>query len=212
MMTCDLPAPAVQTAMSVPHRLRAVATALLLCLPSLVPAQDHVLPGPEPATAPVAVLAAALYNDQANLKEPSDSDQAMVATEVLRHRLRESLGEQVLSYSLIDSLTAAPEAVRAGGGVPCQVRVDCALAIAARAEARWVVMCKVSKTSNLIWLLSAQLIRVATGEIILDDSTELKGEPAAMVRIGARSFANRVARTVRAGGYVTNFPQGEPAL
>ena len=194
-----------------PRRLRAlVATLLSLLAPSLLLAQNPPPVGPEPLNAPVAVLAAALYNDQANLKEPSDSTQARLATEVLRTQLREGLGDQVISYSLIDSLTTSPEAVRAGGGVPCQVRLDCALAVAARAGARWLVMTKVSKTSNLIWLLSAQLVRVTTGEIILDDSTELKGEPAPMVRIGARSFANRVERTVRSGGYVTNFPHGEP--
>ena len=71
-------------------------------------------------------------------------------------------------------------------------------------------MTKVSKTSNLIWLLSAQLIRVSTGDIVLDDSTELKGDPGPMVRIGVRSFADRVTRAVKAGGYVTNFPSGEP--
>ena len=78
---------------------------------------------------------------------------------------------------------------------------------AARAvDAKWVVLAKVSKTSNLIWLLTAQLMHVPSGTIILDDSTELKGEPEAMVRAGSRIFAERVARTVRAGGETTNFP------
>jgi hypothetical protein len=73
--------------------------------------------------------------------------------------------------------------------------------------ARWIVLTKVSKTSNLIWLLSAQLIRVATGAIILDDSTELKGDPGLMVRTGTRIFADRVVRAVQQGGYTTNFPR-----
>lgn len=186
------------------------AAALLLLLAPPLLAQSPPAPGPEPPTARVAVLTAALYNDQANLKEPSDSAQASLATAVLRARLRERLGDQVVSYAAIDSLAASPEALAVAGGVPCQVRVACAISVAARAGARWVVMTKVSKTSNLIWLLSAQLIRVTTGEIVLDDSTELKGEPAAMVRVGVRGFADRVDRTVRAGGYVTNFPNGEP--
>jgi hypothetical protein len=67
-------------------------------------------------------------------------------------------------------------------------------------------MAKVSKTSNLIWLLSAQLVHVPSGTIVLDDSTELKGDPATMVRVGARIFAERVARTVRAGGVANDFP------
>jgi hypothetical protein len=47
---------------------------------------------------------------------------------------------------------------------------------------------------------------VPTGAIILDDSTELKGETEGMVRAGSRIFAERVARTVRRGGRTTNFP------
>ena len=33
-----------------------------------------------------------------------------------------------------------------------------------------------------------------------------------MTRIGMRQFADRVARTVRAGGVTTNFPNGEPSF
>jgi hypothetical protein len=186
------------------------ATLFVLVVPSLLAAQGPQSPPPESPTAPVAVVRAALYNDQANLKEPGDSTQASLATEVIRARLHEDLGDQVVSYAILDSLTDSPEATRIAAGVPCQVRVACALAVAGQAGARWVVMTKVSKTSNLIWLLSAQLIRVSTGDIVLDDSTELKGDPGPMVRIGVRSFADRVARTVRAGGYATNFPHGEP--
>jgi hypothetical protein len=43
----------------------------------------------------------------------------------------------------------------------------------------------------------AQLINVPTGEIVLDDSTELKGDPEPMVRAGVRIFAERVERTIR---------------
>ncbi len=49
----------------------------------------------------------------------------------------------------------------------------------------------------------------ASGFTPLDDSTELKGEPDRMVRVGARIFAERVARAVRQGGVTTNFPQPE---
>jgi hypothetical protein len=166
--------------------------------------------GPESPTARVAVLTAALYNDQANLRESSDSVQSTIATSVLRDRLARDLGDQVIAYGAVDSLTDSPEARAAAGAVPCHVKVACAILVGKQSGAGWVVMTKVSKTSNLIWLLSAQLIRVSTGDIVLDDSTELKGEPGPMVRIGVRSFADRVSRTVRAGGYVTNFPSGEP--
>jgi len=64
------------------------------------------------------------------------------------------------------------------------------------------------KTSNLIWLLTGQLIDVGTGEIVMDDSTELKGDPEPMIRAGVRIFAERVARTVkqRAGGQRAERP------
>jgi len=181
-------------------------------LPPVLEAQRAGSTALEPPTARIAVLASTLYNDQANLREASDSAMAGLATEVLRGRLATDLAAQLIPPALVDSLTDTPMARQAGGGVPCSAKVACAVAVARTAGARWVVMSKVSKTSNLIWLLSAQLIRVSTGEIVLDDSTELKGEPGAMIRIGVRGFADRVARTVRAGGRTTNFPNGEPAL
>ena len=190
-------------------RLLLFAPTLLLGVPVLA-AQTSSHQGPESPTARVAVLTAALYNDQANLREPSDSAQSAVATSVLRDRLTQDLGEQVIAYAAIDSLAESPEARAVSGAVPCHVKVACAITVGKESGAGWVVMTKVSKTSNLIWLLSAQLIRVSTGDIVLDDSTELKGDPGPMVRIGVRSFADRVTRTVKAGGYVTNFPSGEP--
>jgi len=160
--------------------------------------------------APVAVLSTALYNDQANLREPGDSAVARVGGTVLRARLADSLRGQLLDPRITDSLERTPDMRALGGGVACNVKVACALAVARAQGARWVVMSKASKTSNLIWLLSAQLIRVEDGSIVLDDSTELKGEPVQMVRVGMRQFADRVRRTVRAGGVATNYPYGEP--
>ncbi len=165
--------------------------------------------GFEAPSAKLAALSAALYNEQANVIEEADSAKAAVATEVLRTHLARQLGEQVVSSAVVDSLATAPAALQATGGIPCNVKVSCARSVARKLGAQWVVMTKVSKTSNLIWVLSAQLIRVATGEIILDDSTELKGEPEGMVRIGVRQFADRVARTVADGGRATNFPDPE---
>ncbi len=148
-----------------------------------------------------------MYNDQANVREATDSAKADLATEVLRARLRDRLGPQIRPFPLVDSLARSPAILETAGGVPCNVKVACARAVAEAAGARWVVLAKVSKTSNLIWLLSAQLIRASTGDLILDDSTELKGEPNAMIRVGVRSFADRVVRTVRAGGFATDFPE-----
>ena len=190
------------------HRVLGLA-AIVSFLPLGLSAQTAPA-GPEAPTAPVAVLTTALYNDQANVREPGDTAAARVGVIVLRTRLADSLPGQLLDPRITDSLERTPAMRSHSGGVACNVKVACALAVARAQRARWVVMSKVSKTSNLIWLLSAQLIRVGDGSIVLDDSTELKGEPIAMVRVGMRQFADRVRRTVRAGGVATNFPSGEP--
>jgi hypothetical protein len=158
------------------------------------------------ADARVVLLPVALYNAQANMQEASDSANAALSTEVLTGKLHELLGDQLLSGGRVDSVARSSEARALTGNQPCNVIVACARKVAQLVQAPWVVMAKVSKTSNLIWLFTGQLIHASTGEIILDDSTELKGEPQAMIRSGSRIFAERVARTVRAGGVANNFP------
>jgi hypothetical protein len=163
--------------------------------------------GPKaPPTAQVVVLPVALYNAQANVQEASDSAQAALSTQVLTAKLQELLGEQLLAGPRVAAAASSPKAQATTGKQPCNVIVACARYVADSLEAPWVVMAKVSKTSNLIWLLTGQLIHAPTGEIILDDSTELKGEVQAMVRAGSRIFAERVARTVRNQGIANNFP------
>ena len=77
--------------------------------------------------------------------------------------------------------------------------VACARAVGKALGAQWVVMGKVSKTSNLIWLFSGELIKVETGEMLLDDDCELKGDPNVMVPAGVGLFANRINRRVTTG-------------
>jgi len=160
----------------------------------------------EAPTALVVVLPVALYNAQANVQEASDSSQAALSTQILTGKLQELLGPQLIAGGRVASAAASPEATATTGKQPCNVIVACARQVGKALGAPWAVMGKVSKTSNLIWLFTGQLIHVPTGEIILDDSTELKGETEAMVRAGSRIFAERVARTVRRGGVATNFP------
>jgi hypothetical protein len=157
-------------------------------------------------SAKVVVLPVALYNAQANVQEASDSAQAILSTEVLTEKLQELLGEQLLAKDQVSAAASSAKARATTGNQPCNVIVACARQVANSLQAPWVVIAKVSKTSNLIWLFTGQLIHAGTGEIVLDDSTELKGDPEAMVRAGSRIFAERVARTVRRGGVVTNFP------
>jgi hypothetical protein len=167
-------------------------------------------PAREAPTALVVALPVALYNAQANVQEATDSSQAILSTQILTGTLQELLGQQLIAGERVASAAVLPGARATAGGPPCNVIVACARQVGKALGAPWVVMAKVSKTSNLIWLFTGQLIHVPTGEIILDDSTELKGETQAMVRAGSRIFAERVARTVTRGGVATNFPSGEP--
>jgi hypothetical protein len=160
----------------------------------------------EPPDARVAALEVALYNAQANVQEATDADKATLATGVLLATLAKLLPGQLADSAAVRAAAGSSSALALTGGQPCNVIVACARAVARAVNAPWVVLAKVSKTSNLIWLLTAQLIHAPSGGIVLDDSTELKGEPETMVRAGARIFAERVARTVRAGGRTTNFP------
>jgi hypothetical protein len=186
--------------------LRAVAAPLLaLIAAGSLEAQVSAQAVLEPPSAKVAALDAALYNAQANLKEATDSAKAAVASTVLHQTLGRLLGGQMADSAGVAAAVRSAEAVFAGGQ-SCNVVLACARAAAKAVGARWVVLAKVSKTSNLIWLLTAQLVHVPTGTIVLDDSTELKGDPEAMVRVGTRIFAERVARTVRAGGVANDFP------
>jgi hypothetical protein len=181
------------------------ALATILMAPE-APAQTH---SPRPRAAPTAkvvVLPVALYNAQANVQEASDTSQAVLSTEVLTGKLQELLGDQLIAGQRVADAAEAPDARATTGKQPCNVIVACARQVANDLAAPWVVLAKVSKTSNLIWLFTGQLIHAPSGEIILDDSTELKGETAAMVRAGSRIFAERVARTVRNRGIANNFP------
>lgn len=182
----------------------------LLAMTTFIPradAQTRSASKPREApTALVVVLPVALYNAQANVQEASDTSQAELSTQVLTAKLQEQLGKQLIAGDRVAAAAASPEALAIAANQECNVIVSCARQVGKALGAPWVVIAKVSKTSNLIWLFTGQLIHVPTGEIILDDTTELKGEPAGMVRAGSRIFAERVARTVRAGGIANDFP------
>jgi TolB-like protein len=146
----------------------------------------------------VAMLNMALYNDRANVKEATDSVKAVIATEKLRDTLARFPGVQLVDSARVAAAEASPPALTAAAGKPCNVIVACARAVGKTLGVQWVVMGTVSKTSNLIWLFSGELINVATGELILDDDCELKGDPNTMVPAGVGLFANRVSKRVTA--------------
>ncbi len=186
-----------------------VALALLVtatAVPTWCLAQENSRSPLERPDAHVLLLPMAMYNEQANLLEATDTVKAFIASDVVQAKLGELVGGQLVDPATAKRVLALPAVLATTGGYACNVIVACARAAARAASAPWVVMGKVSKTSNLIWLFTGQLIHVESGEIILDDSTELKGDPDNMVRIGSRIFAERVARTIRLGGVATNYP------
>ena len=54
----------------------------------------------------------------------------------------------------------------------------------------------IAKTSNLVWILRADLFDVTSGKAVLADSYELKGDAARIAPAGAHVFAQRVERAV----------------
>ncbi|HUR95556.1 MAG TPA: DUF2380 domain-containing protein [Gemmatimonadales bacterium] len=190
--------------------------AAALTVAAIAPMRPLVAQTPPPA-APlpvhfVAALDVALYTAGANLQEASDTAHAALATSVLRGTLGQLLGPALADSAIVVSRAHAPGIRETAGDRGCNVIVACARAVGRDVGAAWVVMAKLSKTSNLIWLLTGQLVEVKSGEIVMDDSTELKGDPGPMVRAGVRIFAERVARAVRertAGGGSERSPVGE---
>ncbi|HEX3234377.1 MAG TPA: DUF2380 domain-containing protein [Gemmatimonadales bacterium] len=175
---------------------RVIGTLVLLAsFPVIAKAQGAAAAG---ADGRVAMLNVALYTAGANLPELTDTSVAKLATLVLDGKLRELLGRTVLNSDSVQQVSESDSArLITGGSKACNVIVACARYVGRTLGADWVVMGKVSKTSNLIWLFTGQLINVRTGKFLMDDSTELKGDPQPMVRAGTRIFAERVVRTIR---------------
>ncbi|HEV2084773.1 MAG TPA: DUF2380 domain-containing protein [Gemmatimonadales bacterium] len=190
-----------------PARIGLVLAGALV--PAIGLAQKAATPSAVPARS-VAVLDVALYTAGANTQEATDTSMAALGTRILRGKLSELLGAALLDSTAIAGQASTPAALTLAGGSPCNVIVACAKMVGHQLEASWVVMAKVSKTSNLIWLLTGQLIDLKTGKIVMDDTTELKGDPGPMVRAGVRIFAERVARTVARGSEGAGAPLATP--
>lgn len=144
----------------------------------------------------VAMLDLAFYGKRANELLPNDSAMAMTATAVMRAGLTNKPGITFVDSETIASTVKGPKAMAVVQDVPCNVVVACAREVGKELGADWVVMGKLSKTSDLIWVFSGELIDVASGKLVLDDSYELKGIAADMVPKGAEVFARRVAKKV----------------
>jgi hypothetical protein len=142
---------------------------------------------PRPA---IAVINLRFDGQHANVLGPGDTAVVAAATSKLLETLR---GSDVVR--LIDSATVATAVAQAeADGNPCDNR--CAVAIARRLDARWVAKGSISNLSGLVWQFTAELFDVTTGQPVLVDSYEIKGDPARMAPVGAHRFAQRIERKV----------------
>lgn len=173
---------------------------LVLALATLAVASPavHAQSGKSTARPPVkvAMLNLAFYGKSANDLLPDDSAMAMIATAKMRSELAKAPGVEFTDSVTIAKSVASPALKTISQDRPCNVIVACARAVGQQLGAKWVVMGKISKTSDLIWIFSGQLIDVASGKFVLDDSYELKGIASDMVPKGAEVFARRVAKKV----------------
>src|SRR6266487_4562373 len=80
------------------------------------------------------------------------------------------------------SVAAAVTAAEADGN-PCDA--GCAVAVGRALGAQWVVRGTVAKTSNLVWILTGELLDVAAGRPVLADGYELKGDARTIGPAGA---------------------------
>jgi uncharacterized protein DUF2380 len=166
------------------------------------------------ASISVALFDFAFYGTHANSIEPGDTTMAAVATAALREDLARLPGVVLLDSVALARAASAPGPRDSANGKPCNVVIACARAAARQAGAAWAITGTVSKTSNLIWLFSGQLIDVRTGKLVMDDEYELKGDSREMVVQGARVFAQRVAKKlglVQAAAAADSSPPSDAA-
>lgn len=138
----------------------------------------------------IVVLDLAFNGWYANSLEAGDSLLSQVATRRLVSALAESERFTIIDPGRVEAAVAATE----DRGILCGL--DCARAVGEQFAARWVVRGKVTKTSNLIWYLTGQLLQVSSGKLLLDDGYELKGPSQTMVPAGARHLAEQITRAV----------------
>jgi len=159
---------------------------LLVCGAGGVAAQSG---GPRPA---IAVLNLWFDGEHANVLEPGDTAVAQAATSRLLETLRVSEAVTVTDSARV----AAAVAAQAAAGTRCDR--GCAVAVGRALRAQWVAIGTLTKTSDLVWVLSAELCEVGTGTRVLADGYEIKGDAMRMAPAGARVFAQRIEKTIGA--------------
>lgn len=174
----------------------AVITALCVILPVVsAAAQSAEVPK-------LALIGVAFDGSRANSIQPGDSSTAIGAADRMRAVLRESSGIMLVDTAMLSAEVGKSEAP----GIVCSTDVACARRAARAVGARWVVVGRLTKLSNLIWYLSGQLVDVESGRVALSDEFELKGQRDEMVPRGAASLARRIGRTA-SGELDTSSPR-----
>jgi uncharacterized protein YjbI with pentapeptide repeats len=158
-------------------------TLITICSPISAEAQER--------QETLASYPVAFYGKGANSLEKNDPQVAGTTDSILRSDLQASgrfrlIPPEQLSRALSDTGKA---------GVDC-VSLDCRRTISRKLGAAWMVTTKLSKTSNLIWYLSGQLVDVRSGRRLLDDEFELKGIGEDIAKGGAHSLARRIVAAV----------------
>jgi hypothetical protein len=167
--------------------------AAVVCARTLV-AQALTANGSGGATVRIALLDFAFYGKHANSIEPGDSAMGDSATAALRRNLGLYPGIALADSAAVMTAESSPAATDTADGHPCNSIVACGRVVGRAVGVRYVVMGTVSKTSNLIWVYSGQLVDATAHDLILDDEYELKGDSRDMVAQGSRVFARRVAK------------------
>jgi uncharacterized protein YjbI with pentapeptide repeats len=141
----------------------------------------------------LALFAVGFYGKGANSLEQGDPQVASMTDSILRSELERSARFELIAPGRLAKALADAEA----GGLECQT-LECRGGVSRKLGAAWMVTAKLSKTSNLIWYLSGQLIETGGGRRLLDDEFELKGIAEDVAKGGARSLARRVVKAVEA--------------
>jgi Protein of unknown function (DUF2380) len=143
------------------------------------------------ATRPaIAVINLRFDGEHANVLGPGDTAVVAAATSQLLATLRASDAVTVVDSAAVAAAVARAEA----GGNACDN--PCAVALARGLGARWVAKGSISNLSGLVWQFGAELFDATTGQPVLVDGYEIKGDPARMAPISARMFAQRVERKI----------------
>jgi uncharacterized protein YjbI with pentapeptide repeats len=137
--------------------------------------------------APLAPFPVTFYGKGANSLEKNDPQVAVMTDSILRSDLQASgrfrlIPSERLTQALSDTVKTGAECVS----------LACRQAVSKKLRATWMVTAKLSKTSNLIWYLSGQLVHLPSGRRLLDDEFELKGIAEDIAKGGAHSLARRI--------------------